>query len=611
MTKLICLMPTYNKETTLTKAIESVMMQKTSFDYKLIILDDCSSDNSNKIAEEYKGKYPQKIDIVRNSTNLKLLRTIIKGYSLLKDADYFCVLDADDWYTYDKKFAEAVDFLDKHKKYSMYMTNIILKKGENEEKFYNGNKQTMSFDFNDRKHGKATFIQTSGVIYRNIYFKTGHNKDFEKILTLKFPESYRADGFRFEWYLQGGRAYFENKLTAVYNYDMNGIWSSMSDAEQTLHNSKMMYSCAEFIRKHRDYYMNNAKNMYIASLVKFQNISEEVFAKNKQLICDLSNLLIYTPNKWYENIFSVKKISKTRKIITILGIKIKLKRSSAKKYVINWNDRSKYIENLKNSFKAILGYECNLKNPKTLAEKMMWLRAYDNTSLKSQCADKYEVRSYVKEKISEEYLVPLLGVYDDFDNINFDDLPDKFVIKCNHGSGYNIIVNDKASFDQNAARKKINKWLREDYGSIYGEIHYSDIKPRIIIEKYIGDINGNINDYKIWCFNGKAQFLYVAINSTPDQIDAISLYDLDFKKLPIKYGKYNSVEVNLSTPNKLKEMVNIAESLSKEFKFVRVDFYNIGEKLFFSEMTFTPSGGYLNFQPDEWNIKLGNLLNIE
>ena len=291
MTKLICLMPTFNKEETLSKAIDSVMMQKGNFDYKLIILDDCSTDNSNKIANEYHEKYPEKIEIVRNETNLKLLYSIINGYKLLKGAEYFCVLDADDWYTYDKKFEDAINFLDKHADYTMYFTNIILKKGDEETPYYQGDKKSFDFGLEERKIEKAIFMQTSGVVYRNIYFKEGKNEKFEEIVNYKFPQSFRADGFRFEWYLHGGKAHFENHLEAVYNYDMNGIWSEMPECEQNLNNAKLMYSCAEFFPKDKDFYYSQCKQMFKNAMASMKNVSKETFCKNQELITFLYDYL--------------------------------------------------------------------------------------------------------------------------------------------------------------------------------------------------------------------------------------------------------------------------------------------------------------------------------
>ena len=291
MVKLICLMPTYNKEETLAKAIESVMMQKTDFEYKLIILDDCSKDNSNNIALGYQEKYPSKIAIVRNKENLGLLKSIYNGYKLLKGCEYFCVLDADDWYTYDKKFSEAVNFLDKHKNYSMYMTNILKHSTADDSPWYEGNIETAEFNFWDRRFGKALFMQTSGVVYRNIYFKNGFNKEFDNIFNFSFPQSYRADGFRFEWYLKAGKAYFVNKIESVYNYDENGLLSSLTNAENYLHNAKLFYSCVEFFKNDKLFYLSLAREMYTMSLKEFENVSDEVFIKNKELIIKLGVLL--------------------------------------------------------------------------------------------------------------------------------------------------------------------------------------------------------------------------------------------------------------------------------------------------------------------------------
>ena len=302
MSKLICLMPTYNKEATLAKAIESVLMQKTDFDFKLIILDDCSTDNSYKIAQEYKEKFPTKIEIVRNKTNLKLLRTIMYGYKLLKGADYFCVLDADDWYISDKKFANAVEFLDSHLDYTIYMTNVLLKTSNGERPLKEDAPSEVSFNFKDRKDGKAFFIQTSGVVYRNIYFKNGQNKDFENILNYDFPESYRADGFRYEWYLYSGKAYFKNSIEAVYNYDENGIWSSMSECEQILHNAKIMYACAQFIKDEEKYYLHQAKKMFKIAILNMKNSNYTPSNETMELIAKLTMCLTFPINPVCSNI---------------------------------------------------------------------------------------------------------------------------------------------------------------------------------------------------------------------------------------------------------------------------------------------------------------------
>lgn len=230
-----------------------------------------------------------------------------------------------------------------------------------------------------------------------------------------------------------------------------------------------------------------------------------------------------------------------RKIITICGIKIKLK-GKKRKTAIQWADLSKYVENIKNSFFGCYGYPLNLDEPKTLSEKMMWLRIYDNTPLKTKCADKYLVREYVKEKIGEKYLIPLYGVYDKFEEINFNNLPNSFVIKCNHGCGYNIIVKDKSNFDIKSAQEKIEQWMKEDYGLKFGEIHYSAIKRKIIIEKYIENLDGDIEDYKYFCFNGKPHSIMFCTDRASGIVKN-SFFDLNFKNL-----KFNYFGALLTTP---------------------------------------------------------------
>lgn len=155
-----------------------------------------------------------------------------------------------------------------------------------------------------------------------------------------------------------------------------------------------------------------------------------------------------------------------------------------------------------------MGKPLDFNDLRTFTEKLQWLKIFDATPIKSRLADKYLVRNWVAEKIGQEYLIPLLGVWDDFDDIDFDDLPDQFVLKCNHGSGMNIIVRDKKTFDKQQAREKLNSWLAFDYGMSDGiELHYTRIDRKIIAEKYIEEMNGGLLDYKFHCFNGTVKFI--------------------------------------------------------------------------------------------------------
>ena len=286
----------------------------------------------------------------------------------------------------------------------------------------------------------------------------------------------------------------------------------------------------------------------------------------------------------------------------------KLRGKNKQVATVDWSDGTQYVQNIKKSFRECFGYELDLENPKTLSEKLMWLRVYDNSPLKTKCADKYEVREYVKEKIGEEYLIPLYGVYDNFDEIDFDSLPNQFVMKCNHGCGYNIIVKDKAKLDIKDTKAKINTWLKEDFGSYFGEIHYSAIKPRIVIEKYIENLDGDIEDYKYFCFNGKP-YCFLYCTDRKSGVLKNSFFDLNWKNMQFNYtGELYTKDIK--KPKNYELMNEIAKKLSKDFKHVRVDLYNIEGKIYFGELTFTGYGGYYKFQPEEWNLKLGNLLDL-
>ena len=299
--RLVCLMPTYNKETTLAKAIESVIMQKTDFDYKLIILDDCSVDNSNKIANEYKEKYPEKIQIIKNEKNLGLLKTITNAYYSLKNVDYFCVLDADDWYIYDKKFSDAVDFLDKHKDFSIYMSNITLLQNEEEKQYFVTDKNTIDYCWSDYKKGKMPHIQTSGVVYRNIYFKDGMNEQFLNGTKEPYGELMRADGFRTVWHLKSGKAHFVNRFESVYNYNDNGIWASLTSFEQSLLNAKLSLALSEILTDEQSYFLNQMKRLYDTAIEGFRKNDERYINKNKDLIFYMYSKTYLSKNPIFDN----------------------------------------------------------------------------------------------------------------------------------------------------------------------------------------------------------------------------------------------------------------------------------------------------------------------
>mgnify|MGYP004724921933 CR=1 FL=1 len=254
------------------------------------------------------------------------------------------------------------------------------------------------------------------------------------------------------------------------------------------------------------------------------------------------------------------------------------------------------------------GEVLHLDNPKTFNEKIQWLKLYDSTPLKTKLADKYLVREWIKEKIGEEYLIPLLGVWDKFDDIDFDKLPDRFVLKGNHGCAYNYIVKDKSKMDIEDARKKFNKWMKRNYAQNGGlELHYKDIPPKIVAEAYIEDSNKELNDYKIMCFNGKPQYIWIDQGRFTNRTE--NIYNKKWELQPFLLSYPNSKE-QVPPPENLDKMFELAEILAKDFSLVRVDFYNVDGKIYFGEMTFTSCSGVDKFIPSSYNRVWGDMLEL-
>ena len=265
---------------------------------------------------------------------------------------------------------------------------------------------------------------------------------------------------------------------------------------------------------------------------------------------------------------------------------------------------------VKLQYKYITHHKLNLKNPKRYTEKLQHLRLYEypNNDLVSKCASRVGVREYIKELGLDEYLIPCLGIYDNFDDINFDELPNQFVMKCSHACAFNMIVKDKSTLDVNEARKKFNKWLKTNYGKKTIELHYAKIKPQIIIEKYIGGLELPL-EYKIHVFNGKAKNLYVVSGRGKDI--RYNNYYIDWTPFDgSQFNGWKKTDYPLNKPENFDEMIKLAETLAKPFPFVRVDLYNIDGKIYFGEMTFTPAKGTLILDDDNADFEMGEWLKI-
>lgn len=259
--------------------------------------------------------------------------------------------------------------------------------------------------------------------------------------------------------------------------------------------------------------------------------------------------------------------------------------------------------------RAVIKKDVDLDAPATFNEKIQWCKLYyfPKNSLVVQCADKYAVRRFVEEKGLKHLLVPLYGVWENANEIPFDSLPEQFVLKCAHGCAYNILCPDKSKLDRAAVRKQLNSWLREDFGTFNLEWHYSHIKPRrIVCEEFLGEC---ITDYKFFCFNGVPQCIYVSTDLIHDRQAQIGFFDLEGKKLPLKRDDYSDI-TDVTLPPFFAQMHAAACELCKDFPFVRVDFFVMEDRFYFAELTFTPGAGMMPFNPDEYDRKWGDMLDI-
>ncbi|WP_209510531.1 ATP-grasp fold amidoligase family protein [Sedimentibacter acidaminivorans] len=252
----------------------------------------------------------------------------------------------------------------------------------------------------------------------------------------------------------------------------------------------------------------------------------------------------------------------------------------------------------------------NLKNPRSFNEKLQWLKLYDRNPVYTNLVDKYEVRKYISKTIGEEYLIPLIGVWDKFDAIDFSKLPNHFVLKCTHDSGGIIICKDKSKLDIEAAKKKINKSLKRNYYYLGREWPYKNVKPRIICEKYMVDESGiELKDYKFMCFNGKVRCSFVCLNRNSQSGLNVDFYDMDWN--PMSFERhYPSSGTTIPRPINFDKMIDFAEKLSKNIPFVRVDFYETNGHLYFGELTFHPGSGFEEFTPELYDYLLGSWIKL-
>jgi hypothetical protein len=272
---------------------------------------------------------------------------------------------------------------------------------------------------------------------------------------------------------------------------------------------------------------------------------------------------------------------------------------------------SVFPDNLYYRFKYLFSTRqiLHLKHPRSFNEKIQWIKCYDHNPLYTQCADKYAVREFVKERIGEEHLIPLFGVWERAEDIDFEKLPSQFVLKCNHDSGSVVICKDKAKLDLVATRKHLAGCLERDYyATTAREWAYQDIPRKIVAESLLQAENGNVpSDYKIYCFNGKPQYTLLITGRFQNVHE--SFYDAEWNLMPFSTG-YAPTKIPESKPPQLNRLLEIAAQIAAGFPFTRIDLYVVKGKIYFGEMTWYPMGGYLPFKPKKYDLELGNLLQL-
>ncbi len=264
---------------------------------------------------------------------------------------------------------------------------------------------------------------------------------------------------------------------------------------------------------------------------------------------------------------------------------------------------------LRMQYRLMTGKKLNLKNPQTFNEKLQWLKLYDRKTEYTVMVDKYLAKKYVADKIGEQYIIPTLGVWNKFEEIDFAKLPNQFVLKCTHDSGGLVICKDKSKFDVKVAKKKILCSLKRDYYLVGREWPYKNVPRRIIAEKFMEDESGkDLNDYKIFCFDGQPKLIQVDYDRFANH--RRNYYDIEWNYVTIENHYPSDPSHIIRKPIVIDKMIELAKQLSAGIPHVRVDFYIIGESIYFGELTFYHASGFEDFFPSKWNYELGSCIKL-
>lgn len=639
MPKISVIIPVYNQERFLSKCLDSVLNQDLE-DIEIICVDDGSTDSTYSILQSYASK-DARVKILRQENKFAGSARNL-GLSVAS-GEYIHFLDSDD-YLFPNIYKKIYHTLKENNLEMVKFRAKVLDDETRETQIHNWT-ELVSIVPKDQFNKVLSFktdakllISLPDTCWSGMYsleFLKRNNKQFNEFRVANDTSFFIQcivdvdrlmilDEYVVYWRTNVGTSLMDNRIK-YYECQLKSyltiadICKKIPEKQAKLIMNQQFEALMYWLKKWNEELENTEKYDDFKNTVSEFLKSLDLSFLNKKVIsywwCDTYCIFVDNVKKDMPlfGYFKFKTYNKIKYTFILFGIKLTLSRKIKRgyKYYKRLNKR-RYKKELEMWYQHVTGNFLNLKHPETINEKIQWMKLYDSTPLKSRLTDKYAVRDFIKEKIGEKYLIPNLGVWDKFDDIDFDKLPNQFVLKGNHGCGCNIIVKDKSTFDKEEARKKFKTWLKTDYAFTNGfELHYSAIKPKIIAEKYIEAVDQAAIDYKFICCDGKPILCWVTNKYlTVHKRGFYSLPDWTLQNIELKDGGAELDTEGVPRPQKLDEMIEIAKTLSKGFPLVRVDLYLIENDIYFGEMTFTSASGAAAFYPDKWNYILGDKITL-
>ncbi len=577
--KVSVIIPCYNVELYLRECLDSVINQ-TCKEIEIICVNDGSKDGTLEILREYEKKDNRITVIDQKNQGLSCSRNNALG---IATGEYILFLDSDDWLRND-----SCDLLYNHaKKHNLDMVNFEGIKyyddtGEYEE--HNGLKTLYTPDEDTvfQKHNIESIVNQIPISACLLFYK----HEFIKTNKLRFPE-----GLFFE-----DNLFVHTALNCVNRYGVKKqqLYYRRAHAAQATQNWDKLFShYVEIVKLITDFYLEKSS---------FKQETKDKI---------INNFLVGAIYRWstFTALLKQKYIPELYDTVTNIS-----KHVNCPKYVTDFlqknNPKDLYAQMLCDWYLRVKKENLNIENPQTYNEKLQWLKLYNSTPIKTLLADKHLVRDWVAKTIGKKYLVPIYGSFDSFDEIDFDKLPDKFVIKTNHGCGWNIIVTDKSKLDMAEAKSKMDRWMSDNYAYKWGtELHYRDIKPKIIIEKYIDPAESN-HEIQIWCFSKQIKFVSVESIKDADTLVRGTFYPdekpTEFAISPNHYKKMTSI------PDKkaFHKALELAKKMLVDVPYVRIDFIEYNGSVLFRELTFTSGSGLSVIEPEKFNRVLGDWIQL-